>query len=110
MRSMRRGGAFGAPPVWVRNPDTGVRTSGTTSASGGILGRESFRGPPHAEQDIATGVLTSVQRGHAHPEDKSPPTLTLTSPLDSASRESSLACCPLGSETEVDSKVEVGGT
>lgn len=45
----------------------GVMTSGTTSASGGILGRESLRGPPQAEQELATGVLCSVQRWQAQP-------------------------------------------
>lgn len=38
-------------------PTTGVRTSGTTNASGGILGKDSFLGPPQAEQESATGVL-----------------------------------------------------
>lgn len=45
------------PAVLTGNPSTGVRTSGTTSASGGILGKDSFLGPPQAEHDSATGVL-----------------------------------------------------
>lgn len=57
-----------APAAWTGNPNTGVRTSGTFSASGGILGSDSFLGPPQAEQDRATGVLWSVQRGHAQPD------------------------------------------
>lgn len=54
VKSMRSGGA-GA--TWTGNPSTGVRTSGTTNASGGILGSDSFLGPPQAEHDSATGVL-----------------------------------------------------
>lgn len=80
VKSMRSGAD--APVVCVGNPATGVRTSGTTSASGGIFGKESFLGPPHAEHDNATGVFTKVQRGHAHADDPSPP--TDTSPLASA--------------------------
>lgn len=56
VKSMRSGGAE-APATWTGNPSTGVRTSGTTSASGGILGSDSFLGPPQAEHDNATGVL-----------------------------------------------------
>lgn len=71
VRSMRGG-------VWpAGKPSTGVRTSGTTSASGGILGSDSLRGPPQAEHDMATGVLCSVHRGHAQPPLTSP-----TSPLE----------------------------
>lgn len=102
---MRRGAD--APAVCVGNPATGVRTSGTTSASGGIFGKESFLGPPHAEHDNATGVFTKVQRGHAHsPPDPSP--LIDTSPLDSAHRDSPLATCPLASGLEMGS-TGVGG-
>lgn len=71
-----------------------MRTSGTTSASGGILGKDSFLGPPQAEQDSATGVLWRVQRGQAQPE--CCPSGPHTSPLLSDRRRaSSLAgCCP----------------
>lgn len=87
VRSMRRGAD--ALAVCVGNPATGVRTSGTTSASGGIFGRDSLRGPPHAEHDSATGVFTNVQRGHAHSKDTSP--VIHTSPLASEHRDSPLA-------------------
>ena len=66
--SVRSISSGAAPAVWTGNPSTGVRTSGTTSDSGGILGKDSFLGPPQAEHDRATGVLWSVQRGQAHPE------------------------------------------
>lgn len=96
MRSTRTGPAFCAG-----NPDNGVRTSGTTRASGGILGSESFRGPPQAEQDIAVGVFKSVHRGHAHP-DTTPTSMLPTSPLGSDFfTKSSSTCCRLGSELEV---------
>ncbi len=78
-----------APAICMGNPAMGVCTSGTTSASGGIFGKESFLGPPHAEHDNATGVFTKVQRGHGHPDNLSPP--TDTSPLGSAHRDSPLA-------------------
>lgn len=96
-----------APAVCVGNPATGVRTSGTTSASGGIFGKESFLGPPHAEHDNATGVFTKVQRGHAHSNDPSPH--IDTSPLDSAHRDSPLATCPLTSGLEAGSTGVGGG-
>lgn len=54
----------GAGVMWK---PAGATTSGTTRASGGILGSESFRGPPQAEQELAVGVLCSVQRGQAQP-------------------------------------------
>lgn len=96
MRSMRTGPGFCAG-----NPDNGVRMSGTTSASGGILGSESFRGPPQAEQDIAVGVFKSVHRGHAQPE-TTPTSAFFTSPLDSGFfTKSSSTCCRFGSELEV---------
>lgn len=96
MRSMRT-----APGVCAGNPDNGVRTSGTTSASGGILGSESFRGPPQAEHDIAVGVFKSVHRGHAHP-DTTPTSVLPISPLGSDFFiKSSSTCCRLGSELEV---------
>ena len=41
-------------------------TSGTSRASAGIRGRESLRGPPHAEQDMEAGVFRSVHRGQSH--------------------------------------------
>lgn len=89
VRSISRGAA---PAVWAGNPSTGVLTSGTTRASGGILGKESFLGPPQAEQDRATGVLWRVQRGQAHPECW--PSGHPTSPLLSERRStSSLAGC-----------------
>lgn len=96
MRSMRT-----APAFCAGNPDNGVRTSGTTSASGGILGSESFRGPPHAEHDIAVDVFKSVHRGHAHPDDTLISVFP-TSPLGSDFfTKSSSTCCRLGSELEV---------
>lgn len=42
-------------------------TSGTTRASGGILGKDNLRGPPQAEQELDTGVLSRVQRGQLQP-------------------------------------------
>lgn len=86
VRSMSSGGAVAA--TCVGKPRTGVRTSGTTSASGGILGRDSLRGPPHAEQDSATGVLSSVQRGQAQ-SDCCCASRPLTSPLLSERRGTS---------------------
>lgn len=70
--SAAEGGSASAPsPGWggagVMWKPAGATTSGTTRASGGILGSESFRGPPQAEQELATGVLCSVQRGQAQP-------------------------------------------
>lgn len=50
-----------------RNAAGGGTTSGTTNASGGILGKDNLRGPPQAEQELDTGVLTRVQRGQLHP-------------------------------------------
>ena len=37
-----------------------LHTSGMSSASAGIWGRDSLRGPPHAEQDMEVGVFCSV--------------------------------------------------
>lgn len=106
VRSMSRGA------VGTGNPMTGVRTSGTTSASGGILGKDSFLGPPQAEHDIAKGVLWSVHREQAQPEPC--PSSPATSPLLSDRRKtSSLAgSFPLGSSTTlgVVSVVSVGGS
>lgn len=99
-----------APAVLTGNPNTGVRTSGTTSASGGILGRDSFLGPPQAEHDRATGVLCSVQRGQAQPEccPSRPPTSPLLS--DRRSTSSLAACCPWGSSRTEGVRVGVGGS
>lgn len=106
-RSMSSGAG---PAVGTGNPTTGVRTSGTTSASGGILGKESFLGPPQAEHDIATGVLWSVHREQAQPEFC--PSSPATSPLLSDRRNtSSLAgICSLGSSTTVGGAVGVRGS
>lgn len=99
-----------APDVCTGNPNTGVRTSGTTSASGGILGNDSFLGPPQAEHDSATGVLRSVQRGQAQP--KWCPSRPPTSPLLSDRRNPSslTACCPWGSSSTVGVTLGVGGS
>lgn len=54
-----------APPAGsaVRcGPVDAALTSGTSRASAGIWGRESFRGPPQAEQDMVVGVFCNVQR------------------------------------------------
>lgn len=87
-----------------------MRTSGTTSASGGILGSDSFLGPPQAEHDNATGVLCSVQRGQAHPEccPSRPPTSPLLS--DRLSASSLAGCCPWGSSRTVGVMAGVGGS
>lgn len=107
VRSMSKG-ADGA--VGTGNPTTGVRTSGTTSASGGILGKESFLGPPQAEHDRATGVLWSVHRAQAQPGFC--PSWPLTSPLLSDRRNASslTGCCPFGSSDNVGATVAVGGS
>lgn len=70
--SVAEGGSASMPsPDWggagMTWKPAGATTSGTTRASGGILGSESFRGPPQAEQELATGVLCSVQRWQAQP-------------------------------------------
>lgn len=98
VRSMSSGAD---PAVWTGNPWTGVCTSGTTRASGGILGKDSFLGPPHAEQDIAMGVLWRVHRGQAQPE-CSPPRSPTSPLLSGGLRPSSLAgFCPWGSSKTV---------
>lgn len=108
VRSIRSG-----PPllVAVGNPAIGVKTSGTTRASGGILGRESLRGPPQAEQERATGVLCRVQRGQAQPE-RSSRSPGVASPLLTDFRSSSLGgTCPRGSNrtvVELEEVEEVG--
>lgn len=53
-----------APPAGSvgRFPVDPASTSGTSRASAGIWGRESFRGPPQAEQDMEVGVFCRVQR------------------------------------------------
>lgn len=86
-----------APAVSTGNPNTGVSTSGTTSASGGILGNDSFLGPPQAEHDKATGVLWRVHRGQAQPECCT--IRTSTAPLFSGGCSVSFLerCCPCGS-------------
>lgn len=90
------------------NPSTGVRTSGTTRASGGILGKDNFLGPPQAEQERATGVLWRVQRGQAHPEccPSRPPTSPLLS--DRRSTSSLAGCCPWGSSSTEGVTLGVG--
>lgn len=87
-----------------------MRTSGTTRASGGILGKDSFLGPPQAEHDSATGVLWSVHRGQAQPEccPSRPPTSPLLS--DRRSTSSLAGCCPWGSSRTVGVMVGVGGS
>lgn len=70
--SVAEGGSASAPsPGWggagMTWKPAGATISGTTRASGGILGSESFRGPPQAEQELATGVLCSVHRWQAQP-------------------------------------------
>lgn len=52
---MERESAPAAPSCWLH-------TAGMSSASAGIWGRESLRGPPQAEQDMEVGVFCRVQR------------------------------------------------
>lgn len=74
-RRLQGSGTFWAAEFWSdggdRAPAVGsagrdsvnpAPTSGTSRASAGIWGRESFRGPPQAEQDMEVGVFCSVQR------------------------------------------------
>lgn len=72
------------------------------------MGKDSFLGPPQAEQDRATGVLWRVQRGQAQPEcwHSGRPTSPLLS--ERLSTSSLAECCVCGSSSTEGVTVGVG--
>lgn len=68
-----------------------------------MRGNDSFRGPPQAEQELATGVLCSVQRWHAQPLPGS-----ALSPSSSCSFSSSFSGCPLAGSVATSPAVRTG--
>lgn len=61
-----------------------------------MRGNDSFRGPPQAEQELATGVLCSVQRWHAQPLPGSALSPSPSCSFSSSSPLSSLSYSPSG--------------